>query len=160
MNETFKCTLGIDTALKVSYRQNTRTEQEPPRNFAEPTKTTTRTVTATVLNNHQFDIHSLVVRDAIPLADDDAKVKIMLRKPEGLARAKDDEEVSVEVGGDATDVKIRWMKIVNGKGGEKDGMFEWVCGVPVGKEVKLEAEWDVKAAANLKWEEKTNDAKK
>ena len=158
MNETFKCTLGIDTALKVSYQQNTRTEQEPPRNFAEPTKTTTRTVTATVLNNHQFDIHSLVVRDAIPLADDDAKVKIMLRKPEGLARAKDDEEVIVSLKGDVQEGKVRWTKVEKGKGGERDGMYEWVCGIPGGKKVELEAEWDVKAPSNVKWEEETGKA--
>ncbi|KAI0750058.1 hypothetical protein C8Q80DRAFT_1120131 [Daedaleopsis nitida] len=51
------------------------------------------------------------------------------------------------------DGKVRWSKVVDGKGGEKDGMYGWVCGVPAGKKIELEAEWDIKAAANVRWEE-------
>ena len=82
---------------------------------------------------------------------------VTLRNPEGLALAKDGEEVAVEMEGDATDVKVRWSKVEDGKGGEKDGMYEWVCGTVVaGKEVKFEAEWDIKSPANVRWEEKPN----
>ena len=42
----------------------------------------------------------------------------------------------------------------DGKGGEKDGIYEWVCAIPAGKRVQLETEWDVKAPGGLKWEEK------
>ena len=145
--------LGVDAALRVSYVNKSRTEYEPRRNFAEPSKTTTRTVTTTVTNGHDFDIPALVVRDVIPLGDEDANIQVMLRKPEGLARAKDGEEIAVEVEGDAKDVKVRWTKPEDGKGGEKDGMYEWVCGVPARKKARLEAEWDVKAPGTLRWEE-------
>ena len=67
MNQTFDCVLGVDTALRVAYTSRSRTEYEPPRNFSERTKTTTRTVTSTLTNNHAFDIIGLVVRDAIPI---------------------------------------------------------------------------------------------
>ena len=154
MNESFNCVLGVDTALKVSYNQRSVTSQEPPRSFAEPTKTTTRTITATVTNGHQFDISALIVRDGIPLGDADTNIKVMLRKPDGLAQAKDGEEVPIDLGADVQDAKVRWSKVEKGQGGEKDGMYEWVCGTVVsGKEVKFEAEWDIKSPANLRWEE-------
>lgn len=156
MNESFDCVLGIDTALRVTYNQKSRTEQEPERSFAERTTTTTRTITTTVTNGHAFDVGMLVIRDAIPLGNEDANIKVMLRKPEGLAQAKDGEDVIVPLEGEVNQVKARWSKVEDGKGGEKDGMYEWVCAVPAGKKVNLEAEWAVKAPSNVKWEETVN----
>ncbi len=144
--------LGVDTALKVSYQQETRTEQEAPRNFADPTKTTTHRTMTTITNNHPFDIAPLVVRAAIPRGDESAKVKLVLRTPKGLARAKDDEEIAVtvtEAAGDAKDLKVRWTKVVDGQGGEKDGMYEWICIAPASKKVALDAEWDVQVPAYI-----------
>ena len=123
-------------------------------------KTTTRTVTTTVANKHQFPVSPLIIRDALPVCDNGSKVKVMLRKPDGLARATAEDQVAVNVGGDVTDAIVRWTKVVNGKGGEKDGMYEWVCGVPAGKRVELEAEWDITAPASVKWEEKTLEGAK
>ncbi|KAI0750045.1 hypothetical protein C8Q80DRAFT_1269826 [Daedaleopsis nitida] len=154
VKESFNCVLGVDTALKVVYTQKSVTSHEPPRSFAEPSKTTTRTAVTTVRNGHQFDISDLVVRDALPLGDGDANIKVMLRKPDGLAQAKDEEEVAVDLGESVQDAKVRWSKVEKGKGGEKDGMFEWGCGtVAAGTEVKFEAEWDIKSPANVQWEE-------
>ena len=107
-------------------------------------------------NGHQLDIAQLVVRDAIPLGDEDRKLKGVLRKPEGLARAKDGEEVAVALEGEARDVRVRWTEVEDGKGGEKDGIYEWVCSVPGGKTVRLEAEWDVRSPGNLQWGERSN----
>ena len=45
--------------------------------------------------------------------------------------------------------------IEDGKGGEKDGMYEWVCGMAAGKKIELVAEWDIKVPASLHWEEKS-----
>ncbi len=135
--------LGVDTALKVYYRQETCTEQEAPGNFADPTHRTMTTIT----NNHQFDISPLVVRAAIPHGDDSGKVKVVLRTPKGLARAKDEEEIPVEAAGDAKELKVRWTTVVDGQGGERDGMYEWICIAPAGKKVALDAEWDVQVPA-------------
>ena len=94
------------------------------------------------------------MRDGIPLGDSDANIKVMLRRPEELAHARDGEEVPVDLGADVRDAKVRWSKVEKGSGGEKDGTYEWVCGsIAAGKEVKLEAEWDIKSPANLRWEE-------
>ena len=154
VKESFDCVLGVDTALKVVYNQKSVTSHEPPRSFAEPMKTTTRFVITTVTNGHDFDIAGLVVRDAIPLGDHGSNIKVMLRKPDGLARAKEGEEVTVALAGDVKGGKVYWTKVEKGRGGEKDGMYEWVCGIGAGKKVQLEAEWDVKSPGNLKWEEK------
>ena len=146
--------LGVDTALRVTHAAQSRTAYEPRRNFAEPFKTTTRTVTTAIANGHDFDVARLVVRGAVPLGNPEAQITVTLRNPEGLALAKDGEEVAVEMDGDATDVKVRWSKVEDGKGGEKDGMYEWLCGIPTGKKVVLKAEWDIRVPGSLPWEEK------
>ncbi|KAI0689083.1 hypothetical protein C8T65DRAFT_746360 [Cerioporus squamosus] len=93
VDESFDCVLGVDTALKVSCERKSRTDQEPARNFAERTKTTTQTVLTTLTNGHKVDVTDVVVCAAIALGNDDLKVKVALQKPEGLARANDGEEV-------------------------------------------------------------------
>ena len=108
-----------------------------------------------ILNGHTFDVDGIVVRDVLPHGDGDAKILVTLRKPEGLALAKDGEEVALQMMDESPNVKARWTKVEEGKGGEKDGMFEWVCGVGAGKKVVLEAEWDIKTPGALEWEEKT-----
>ena len=151
-----ECILGVDTALRIlNYTTESRTVHETARSFAEPTKTTTRTVRASILNGHTFDVQGLIVRDLVPHGDADAKISVTLQKPEGLALAKDGDEVVLEMAGHGIEVKARWAKVEDGKGGEKDGMFEWVCGVGAGKKVELEAEWEVKTHDALNWEEKT-----
>ena len=152
MNESFECVLGVDTALRVVYHTDARTVHEPARNFAEPTKTTTSTVTITVANKHTFDVTGLVVRDTVPLGNEDAKIQVMLRRPEGLALAEADEEVAVALeglGDVREEARVRWGKVEDGKGGEKDGIYEWVCAIPAGKKVQLETEWDVEVPGGL-----------
>ncbi len=162
VDESFTCVLGIDTSLKVSCQTKSRTVHEPRRSFAEPAKTTTRTVTTTIANGHAFDVAGLVVRDAIPLGNDDANVKVALRRPDGLAQAKDGEEVTVAVSpsgaGDSEgqEAKVRWARTESGAGGEREGLYEWVCELKAGKKVRLEAEWEVKAPSARQWEEQVN----
>ncbi|KAJ8482397.1 hypothetical protein ONZ51_g5383 [Trametes cubensis] len=158
MNDSFACVLGVDTALKLSYNQTSKTEHEPRRNFAEPQKTTTRTVLTTITNRHPFDIPKLVVRDAIPLGNEESKLTVVLRKPVGLAETKEGQDVVVKLDmkgeGDAkTTAKVRWQDMVDGKGGEKDGLYEWVCTIPAGRKVVLEAQWDVKGPSDTQWNE-------
>ena len=142
--------LGVDTLLRISYETQSQIQHAPKLNFVEPYKTTTRTVTTTVTNGHPFDITGLVVRDVVPLGDESARIQVTLRKPDGLARAKDGEEVSV--GHDGEDIRARWTT-EGGLGGEKDGMYEWVCGIPAGKKVHLEAVWEVHAPEDVAWNE-------
>lgn len=152
VGESFGCVLGVDTALKVSFAQQSRTEQDVVRNFVEPSKTITRTLTTTVTNGHSVGIAGLIVCDAIPLGDENANMKVTLNKPEGLATAKEDEVVSVS-NNDQEEIKVRWTTPKEGRGGEKDGLYEWVCGIPAGEQVTLETEWSVRGPAQTEWEE-------
>lgn len=149
--------LGVDTSLKVTYQQNSKTEHEPRRNFAEPHKTITRTATTTITNQHAHAVTALVVRDAVPLGNEDAGIVVMLRKPAGLAEVSEGDEVAVKLeGGEESEgvkAKARWTKVKDGKGGEKYGLYEWVCEIPVGKKITLEAQWDVKGPSNVEWSE-------
>ncbi|KAI0323509.1 hypothetical protein GY45DRAFT_1332481 [Cubamyces sp. BRFM 1775] len=162
MNESFPCVLGVDTSLKVSYVQDEKTEYEPKRNFAEPQKTTTKALHVTVTNLHKFDIGKLVIRDAIPLGNGEDKVAVVLHKPEGLAESKDGQHVTINLNPDGSaegtkaTAKVRWQKVVDGKGGEKDGLFEWVCAVPAGETIGLEAQWDIKAPSDTQWQERAS----
>ena len=151
VNESFTCMLGMDTLLKVSYQNTSRTEHQPERSFAESSKTKTHIVTTTITNGHSFDLTGLVVRDAIPLGHDEANIKVALQRPEGLAWAKDGEEVTVSLAGQ--EAKVRWAQTETGVGGEKEGFYEWVCDLKAGKKVKLEAEWEIKAPSSMEWEE-------
>ena len=85
----------------------------------------------------------------MPLSNESEKVLVTLRKPDGLADAEDGQEVAVftETNPDnKTKTSVRWANIEN-------GIYEWVCNIAAGKKVELEAEWDVKAPANLRWTE-------
>ncbi|KAH9933566.1 uncharacterized protein BXZ73DRAFT_46355 [Epithele typhae] len=153
VNQSFNCVLGVDTALRVSYNTKNRAELEAPHPFAERSKTTTRTITTTITNGHSFDIDGLVVRDALPLGNEPAKIHVHLREPEGLARAHDGEDIAVKTAGDAKDAKVRWVKGDDGKSAEKDGLYEWVCGIPAGKKARLEVVCDFKMPAAVRWQE-------
>ena len=79
------------------------------------------------------------MRDVIPTYED-KRAKIILHKPLGLADAKDGESVDLKSDG----LLVGWEKLVDGKGGEKEGKFEWKWEVGSGAKVNLEAEWEIK----------------
>ncbi|CDO75132.1 hypothetical protein BN946_scf185010.g57 [Trametes cinnabarina] len=156
VNESFECVLGVDTSIKVSYQKEEKTAHEPRRNSAEPQNTTTRTMITTITNRHSFDIAELVVREAVPLGSENDRLHVVLRKPAGLAEAKDGQTVldRVETEDDeAVKTKVRWTTAMDGRGGEKDGLFKWVCAIPAGKELSLESQWDVNFPVGLDWAE-------
>ncbi|KDQ50394.1 hypothetical protein JAAARDRAFT_42021 [Jaapia argillacea MUCL 33604] len=171
--DTFTCTLGIDSALRVSYSRKSRTLKDSSNAFfgafSEQFTTTGYTVLTTIENKHTFDIEGdLVVRDIIPVTED-KQVKVVLRKPEGLAEAKEGEVVVVgsaaggkgkeKEGGEGREgngngnVKVRWSKVKAGRGGEKEGKFEWICAVKAGEEITLMTRYEVKAPADDQYEE-------
>jgi len=74
----------------------------------------------------------------------DQKIKVILRKPDGLADAKD-EVVNLKDG-----LKVMWSKGSDGLTGEKEGKFEWRSGnVAAGSKSVLLSEWEVKAPAEM-----------
>ena len=106
------------------------------------------TATTTVANRHTFDIVGLVVRDVVPLGDENARIQVTLRKPNRLINATGD----IFVGHKREDIRVRWT-IEGGVGGKKHGMYEWVCRIPAGKRVYLKAVWEVHAPENVLWDE-------
>ncbi|KAH9847843.1 hypothetical protein C2E23DRAFT_740832 [Lenzites betulinus] len=155
VNGRFSCVLGVDTSLKVKYQQSEKTEHEQRRNFAEPRKTNTRTKTTKIVNQHPHAVTELFVRDAVPLSNEEAKIAVTLCKPAGLAEVTEGDAVDVKFEDEQEGVtaKARWTKVVDGKGGEKDGLYEWECSIDPGKKITLEAQWDVKGPENLEWSE-------
>ncbi|OSC98497.1 hypothetical protein PYCCODRAFT_1439185 [Trametes coccinea BRFM310] len=158
VNEAFDCVLGVDTSINVTYRQDEKTAHGPRHNFADPQKTTTRTMVTTIINRHNHDIPELIVRESIPLSSEEDKVNVILRKPAGLASAKDGQIILDRVetdDGQTVHAKVRWTEVLDGNGGEKDGLFEWIHAIPAGKKVSFEAQWDVKSPSEARWAEQT-----
>lgn len=154
VKESFRCVLGVDTALRVTYQQHSTTEDQPQVS-SSPRKVVVRSSTSTIANQHTHAVTGLVVRDAIPLRNEAGKVAVALRKPAGLAEVAVGEDVPVKVGegeGGLT-AKARWARGDGGKGGEKDGLYEWECAIPAGKTITLEAQWDVNAENDEEWYE-------
>ncbi|KAJ7149928.1 hypothetical protein C8R46DRAFT_1008752 [Mycena filopes] len=146
--DTFTCTLGDDVATKVTYARSSNTVTAQGGSFTEVLNTTTYNTKITIHNKHPFVLADLVVRDIIPTCDD-KRAKVLLRKPAGLADAKAGEVVKLVPAG----LKVLWGKTTDGRSGEKDGRFEWAWSVDAGAKVVLEAEWELKAPADVAWVE-------
>lgn len=50
-------------------------------------------------------------------------------------------------------LNVRWSSLVDGKGGEKEGRFEFMWKVDAGASVTVQSEWEVKAPADIDWHE-------
>ncbi|KAH9017128.1 hypothetical protein EDB83DRAFT_2528731 [Lactarius deliciosus] len=170
LGDTFHCTLGADPATRIRYARTSRRADKPldaaARAFSEQWASTAFASRVTITNSHPFALRELVLRDAVPVSEDGERVNVVLRRPAALADLEQGEELEVgaEVGEEAKEVgdegeerraaprrKVRWCKLVDGKGGRKEGLFEWVVDVGAGEEVTIETEWDVKAPVSLKW---------
>ncbi|KAH9962262.1 hypothetical protein BC827DRAFT_1199964 [Russula dissimulans] len=162
--DPFSCTLGPDPATRIRYsRTSKRADDGAARErsaFSEQWAATTYRSRTTVTNRHPFALPALVLRDGVPVSDDEKRVSVVLRRPAGLAALEQGEELRVG-GKDGEDEgesesksekrTVRWCKKIDGKGGKKEGLFEWVFEVGAGEEVTIETEWDVKAPISLKW---------
>ncbi|KAF4613545.1 hypothetical protein D9613_008120 [Agrocybe pediades] len=144
--DSFECTLGDDPSTQVSYTRSSKTVKSNTGAFSENTNTTTYTTKISVHNKHQFPISRLIIREAVPVAND-KRVRVILRKPEGLAEAKDGQVVNLKDNG----LCVGWTKVVDGSGGTKEGKFEWTWNVNSGAKVMVEAEWDVKSTGDNEW---------
>ncbi|KAH9020330.1 hypothetical protein EDB84DRAFT_1622846 [Lactarius hengduanensis] len=175
LGDTFHCTLGADLATRIHYARTSRSADKPldaaARAFSEQWASTAFTSRTTITNSHPFALRELVLRDAVPVSEDGERVNVVLRRPAALADLEQGEELQfgARIGEEAKEVgdegevrperraaprrKVRWCKLVDGKGGRKEGLFEWVVDVGAGEEVTIETEWDVKAPVSLKWVE-------
>lgn len=147
--DIFQCTFGIDPSARISYVSTSKVVRDPVASFVEQFKTTTFTSTTKISNQHSFPI-SIVSKDTVPLCDD-KRIKVILRKPERL----------LDTDGTAVDlkredgIKVKWGKVVDDRGGEMEGKFEWVGTIPGGKDATLVTEWEVKCPIDVDWVEDT-----
>ncbi|KAI9510195.1 hypothetical protein F5148DRAFT_995619 [Russula earlei] len=176
--DLFSCTLGADPATRIRYSRTAKRADDDGDDgdghhggaarsrsaFSEQWATTTYRSRTTVTNRHPFALRALVLRDGVPVSDDEKRVSVVLRRPVGLAELEQGKELKVgredgkgegegegESEGEGEKRTVRWSKAVDGKGGKKIGLFEWVFEVGAGEEVTIETEWDVKAPVSLKW---------
>ncbi|TDL25848.1 hypothetical protein BD410DRAFT_896044 [Rickenella mellea] len=146
--ETFHCTLGPDPSLRISYTRYPRTDETSKLAFAAHTTTSTFKTTAIIQNKHTFPIKNFILREVIPLSDQD-NIQVVLKLPTGLAEAK--EKDIVDQKSEKGNLRARWTRTIGGKSGDKEGKYEWLADIGAGDEVKMEVEWEVRAPADFIW---------
>ncbi|KAG8712940.1 hypothetical protein FRC08_013900 [Ceratobasidium sp. 394] len=163
-NDSFKTSLGVDSALRVTYpsvRTLNRTVTQS--NFAFLAKDNKQSVAAhsqriTIRNSRPAAVSALHVFDHVPISTD-ARIKVNVLSPDGLGhvivasspgnegqdenRNKDRPWTNVRKG-----IKARWANL--DVGGE--GTVEWECEMQPNEEVELELSWEVSAPVGEKWE--------
>ena len=170
--DTFHCTLGIDTAIKVTHHITSATSTPLEAQLVEPFKTVTYT-SKTTIRNRRVDGEAIdvVERTSLPIVrtkrggpvvDPDsveAKIKVLLKQPPGLAENETSDPVDL---GRPDGFCVQWgtgdgiMGPSYGNIADKDeGKFMWVGKVGPGQEVVLESEWDVRAPVGISWSENT-----
>lgn len=144
----FICNLGTDPAVRIAHTRTHVTVKGIAHVFGDQSKTTTVKRTTTIHNTHRYPISGLQIRDIVPLSPEhDDRVKVILRKPVGLATSSTNTEGKILGVGEG--VKVRWAP----GDGEKEGRYLWSVDIGVGKKVVVESEWDVKCPSDVYWQE-------
>ncbi|KAG8766390.1 hypothetical protein FRC12_006912 [Ceratobasidium sp. 428] len=158
-NDTFKTSLGTDSALRVTYppvRTHNRTLNRSSffagRDSRQSVAMNSQRIT--VRNSRQSTVSSLRVFDHVPVSTD-AKIKVDVLSPNGIgpvmaesetpegSRNKDRPWTNAQKG-----VKARWANL--DVGGE--GTVEWECEIEQNEELELELLWEVSAPTGQKWQ--------
>ncbi|KAL5486028.1 hypothetical protein ACEPAI_7072 [Sanghuangporus weigelae] len=154
--EVFKCTLGPDPSLRVKCTRLPPVVSSSGSAYAAQTTVTTYKIATTVTNGHGFAVKGVQVRDCAPNVGQTSQnasgpgIKVVIKRPEGLGEASPEALVDIpKVSSSSTcSVKVRWK----GDGGEKEGKYVWLVDLGAGEEVKLEAEYEVRAPADFTWQ--------
>ncbi|KAG9092941.1 hypothetical protein FRC07_011561, partial [Ceratobasidium sp. 392] len=163
-NESFKASLGVDSALRVSYpsvRTLKRTTTQS--GFAFLSKDTRQSIAThsqriTIRNSRPGSVSALRIFDHVPVSTD-ALLKVNMLSPSGLGvvagingaggdqpeenKKKDRPWTNVQKG-----VQARWANL--DVGGE--GTVEWACDIPASEEIELELAWEISAPVGKAWQ--------
>ena len=153
--DTFNCTLGMDTSIRVSHELTRSSVTSVPSSFVEQYTTTTYVSTTKLHNRHTDDYPvNIVERSSIPIASDsDPRIKVFLKGLKGLAESEGGEDVDL---GRGDGFKVKWGRDVEDtENGQKEGKFIWFGTIPPGEEVVLVSEWDVRAPFDAEWRVKS-----
>ena len=153
--DTFNCTLGMDTSIRISHELTQSSVTSLLSSFVEQYKTTTYISTTKLHNRHTGDYPvTIVERSSIPVASEsDPRIKVFLKGLTGLTESEEGKEVDL---GRKDGFKVKWGKDVEDtKNGQKEGKFIWYGTIPPGQEVVLVSEWDVRAPFDVEWKVKS-----
>ncbi|KAG8714907.1 hypothetical protein FRC08_011265 [Ceratobasidium sp. 394] len=163
-NDSFKTSLGVDSALRVSYPLVRTLKRTTNRSGFFLGGNPAQSVTAhsqriTIRNSRLTPVSALHIFDHVPVSTD-ARIKIDVLSPNSLGpitsvgssanadagenKHKDRPWTSVQKG-----VKARWANL--DVGGE--GTVEWECEVQPNQELELELAWEVSAPVGRRWTE-------
>jgi uncharacterized protein (TIGR02231 family) len=83
--DVFNCMLGADPATRIQYARTFKHADGSERSaFSEQWAATMYCSRTTVTNRHPFALRELVVRDGVPVCEDEKRVSVVLRHPAGL----------------------------------------------------------------------------
>jgi len=151
--DMFRCSLGIDTSLRVLYSLTSASVTSKATAYVEQYKTTTYTSTTTISNRHTGEHPIFVVeKSSIPVApEEDKAIRVFLKEPKGLAEGEDGVEVDLKR---ADGFKVKWGSGDDRtKDGQKQGKFVWNGRIAPGSEVVLVSQWEVRAPVEVAWSE-------
>ncbi|KAG9104890.1 hypothetical protein FRC06_006715 [Ceratobasidium sp. 370] len=160
-NESFKASLGVDSALRISYppvRTLNRTTTQS--GFAFLSKDTRQSVAThsqriSIRNSRPGRVSALRVLDHVPVSTD-ALLKVNVLSPNvgtvtGVVGTGGDKSEEIKKDRPWMDVqkgvKARWAN--SDVGGE--GAVEWVCDIAASEEIELELAWEISAPVGKTW---------
>ena len=160
-DEKFRCTLGADPALRITYVRKPRSFVTTTTAFSAQTTCATYHVTTILQNTHSFAVRDVILRDVVPLPPDIhgvnmgnllQSIRVVLKEPKGLSEAKPETIIVAENKSTrnnvASGVNVRW----EGANGDKTGKYEWVASVGAGEEVRVEAVIEIHAPSHFNWQ--------
>ena len=153
--DTFNCTLGMDTSIRISHELTQSSVTSILSSFVEQYKTTTYISTTKLHNRHTGDYPvTIVERSSIPVASEsDPRIKVFLKGLTGLGEGEEGKDVDL---GRKVGFKVkRGRGVGDTKNGRKEGKFIWYGTIPPGEEVVLVSEWDVRAPFDVEWKVKS-----
>ena len=105
--DTFNCTLGMDTSIRISHELTQSSVTSVPSSFVEQYTTTTYVSTTKLHNRHTGDYPvNIIERSSIPVASDsDPRIKVFLKGPTELAGSEEGKEVDL---GRVDGFNVKW----------------------------------------------------
>ncbi|KAH7343222.1 hypothetical protein B0J17DRAFT_641500 [Rhizoctonia solani] len=161
-NESFKTSLGVDPAIRVTYptaKTLKRTATQAGFSFVarEKRSVSSQSQRITVRNSRKAPV-SVGILDHVPVSTD-ARLKVDLVSPKGLdataaptssdGAADEDREKERPWKMLRRGLKARWAPLESGG----EGTVEWSCDIPPSDEAELELAWEVSVPDGQKWED-------
>ncbi|CAE6410188.1 unnamed protein product [Rhizoctonia solani] len=154
-NESFKASLGVDSALRVTYPAvktlNRKTAQSGFLFMAKEEQSISAQTQRITIRNTRTAPVTVRVLDHVPVSTD-ALLKVDVLSPNGLeaatpnqgielAKQKENAWTELQEG-----VKARWAVLE-----ASEGTVEWSCNIAPSDEAELELAWEVSTPAGQQW---------